>query len=209
MKQLLKGDKGWIFDNAKKKKPNKRGAKTALRQTTFEGTKMNWVIILAKGVVGVDILPLDWTLDGDSMAVVVQRLEGRLRDMLGADARLPRVLMSDCGAGMYAPSGHVVAAYDCAVRECGFKLFWGPDAERQSPDMPDLLLHETAVSWLRGVLRRTQPDVVPWQETPQQWSRRMKALDECNRSNDVEGLCVQFPDRVEECIAKEGVRLSY
>ncbi len=36
---------------------------------------MNWVIILAEGVVGVDILPLDWTLDGDSMAVVVQRLE--------------------------------------------------------------------------------------------------------------------------------------
>ena len=110
---------------------------------------------------------------------------------------------------MYAPSGHVVAAYDCAARECGFKLFWGPDAKIQSPDMPDLLLHETAVSWLRGVLRRTKPDVVPWQETPQQWSRRMKALDECNRSNDVEGLCMQFPDRVEECIAKEGVRLSY
>ena len=37
----------------------------------------------------------------------------------------------------------------------------------------------------------------------------MKALDECNRSNDVEGLCMQFPDRVEECIAEEGVRLSY
>ena len=75
--------------------------------------------------------------------------------------------------------------------------------------MPDLLLHETAVSWLRGVLGRTKPDVVPWQETPQQWSRRMKALDECNRSNDVGGLCMQFPDRVEECIAKVGVRLSY
>ena len=117
--------------------------------------------------------------------------------MLGADARLPRVLMSDRGTGMYAPSGHVTAAYDRAVRDCGFKLFWGPDAKTQSPDMPDLLLHETAVSWLRGVLRRTKPDVVPWMETPQQWSRRMmNALDECNRSKDVEGLCLQFPERV-------------
>ena len=60
-----------------------------------------------------------------------------------------------------------------------------------------------------GQLRRTKPDFVPWQETPQQLSRRMKALDERNRSNDVEGLCMQFPDRVEECIAEEGARLSY
>ncbi len=210
MKQLLKGDKGWMSDNAKKKTPNQRGPKQAMTQITWEGTKMNWVIILAKGVIGVDILPLDWSLDADGMATVVRRLEERLRDMLGADARLPRVLMSDRGTGMYAPSGHVTAAHDRAVRDCGFKLFWGPDAKTQSPDMPDLLLHETAVSWLRGVLRRTKPDVVPWMETPQQWSRRMmNALDECNRSKDVEGLCLQFPGRVEECLAEEGARLDY
>ena len=93
-----------------------------------------------------------WDELGDhGMATVVRRLEERLRDMLGADARLPRVLMSDRGTGMCAPSGHVTAAYDRAVRDCGFKLFWEPDAKTQSPDMPDHLLHETAVSWLRGV----------------------------------------------------------
>ena len=129
---------------------------------------------------------------------------------MGDQPKLARVLMSDCGTGMYAPSGHVVAAYDCAVRECGFKLFWGPDAKRESPDMPDLLLHETAVSWLRGVLRRTKPDAVPWLETPAPWSRRMmKALDECNRASDAEGPRMQFTERVEECLAEGGARLSY
>ena len=209
-KQLVKGDKGWVSDNAKQTNPNARGPKTALQQKSWEGRKMNWVIILARGVVGVDILPMDWALDGDGMATVVRRLEERLRDMLGDDVRLPRVLMSDRGTGMYAPAGQVVAAYDHAVRECNFRTFWGPDAKKQSPDMPDLLLHETAVSWLRGVLRRTKPVVAPWLGTPEQWPRRMMtALDEVNRNNDVESLCMQFPDRVDECFAAEGARLSY
>ena len=76
--------------------------------------------------------------------------------------------------------------------------------------MPDLLLHETAVSWLRGVLGSTKPEVAPWKETPAQWSRRvMKALDEVDQNYDAEALCRQFPDRVEECFAAEGARLSY
>ena len=92
-----------------------------------------------------DILPMDWALGGDGMATVVRRLEERLRDMLGDDVRLPRVLMSDRGTGMYAPAGKVVAAYDHTVRACNFRTFWGPDAKKQSPDMPDLLLHELLI----------------------------------------------------------------
>ena len=209
MKQLLKGDKGWFSDDAKKLSRNQRGPKFALSQKTWEGTKMNWVIILTRGVIDVDSLPLDWSLDADGMALVVHRLQGRLRDMLGREARLPRVIMSDRGTGMYAPSGHVTAAYDIAARQCGFCLFWGQDAKRQSPDMPDLLLHETAVSWVRGVLRRTKPEALPWLETPEQWSRRMmQAVGEAN-SKDVEGLCLQFPDRIDECLACDGARLAY
>ena len=211
MRQALKGDKGWQSDDAKGKKPNQRGPKTALTQTTFEGTKMNWVIILARGAISVDILPLDWELDSEGMATVIRRLKERLRDMLGADARLPTILMTDRGTGMYAPSGHVTRAYDNAVRQCGFQLFWGADAKKQSPEMPDLLLHETAVSWLRGALRKMKPEVAPWPETPAQWSRRMmKAVAEVNDgSKDVEALCMQFPDRIEECLAEKGGRLDY
>ena len=75
--------------------------------------------------------------------------------------------------------------------------------------MPDSLLHETAVSWVRGVLRRLKPEVLPWLETPEQWSRRMmQAADEAN-NNDVAGLCLQFPDRTDECLASDGARLAY
>ena len=91
---------------------------------------MNWVIILTRGVISVDVLPLDWELDSEGMATVIRRLKERLRDMLGADARLPTILMTDRGTGMHAPSGHVTRAYDNAVRQCGFQLFWGVDGKK-------------------------------------------------------------------------------
>ncbi len=155
-------------------------------------------------------MPEGWALAGDGMATVVRHLEGRLREMLGDGARLPRVLFGDHGTGMYSPAGRVVAAYENAVHDCNFRLFWGANAKQQSPDMPDLLLHEAAVSWVRGVLRRTKTECAPWKETPAQWSRRMvKVVDEVNRTKDAEALCRQFPERVEECIAEDGARLCY
>ena len=71
-------------------------------------------------------------------------------------------------------------------------------------------MQETAVSWVRSVLRRTKPAVLPWLETPEQWSNRMMgAVDAVNLSKDVDALCMQFPDRIEECLAEGGKRLSY
>ena len=170
---------------------------------------MNWVITLARGVIGVDILPLDWELDSGGMATAVRRLEGRLRDMLGNDARLPRTLMTDHGTGMYAPSGRVTAAYDCAGDQCGFKLFWDPGAKQQSPEMPDLLLHETAASWVCNALRRIKPETMPWKESPAQWSRRMmQAVGEANLG-DVDGLCRSFKQRVQKIVERDGDRIRH
>ena len=64
----------------------------------------------------------------------------------GKDVRLPRVLFTDRGAGMYSPHGHVVRVYEAAVEKTGLRLYWGPNAQQQSPDLGDVLLHETAVS---------------------------------------------------------------
>ena len=99
---------------------------------------------------GVQILPPERGVNGEGLAIAVEGLEATLRGMLGRDAQLPRVLFTDRGTTMYAPSGHVVHAYSDAVSKAGFRLYWGADARRQSPDMGDLLLHETAVSWFRS-----------------------------------------------------------
>ena len=171
---------------------------------------MNWVVIFTRGQATVDILPTDWQLDGAGMAVVAGRLEGRLRDLLGPEVRLPRVVMSDRGTGMYASNGQVVGAYAEAIRRSGFRLFWGADASRQAADMPDLLLHETVVSWLRSSLRKTKPVCNPWLETPVQWSRRMMlAVDAVNAKEGCEALANQFMDRVDQCFDAGGDRLDY
>ena len=63
-----------------------------------------------------------------------------------------------------------------------FHLYWGPDATRQSPDMADVLLHETAVSWFRNVIRKSKPEVLRWEGNQAQWVQRArKAIDVINR----------------------------
>ena len=109
---------------------------------------------------------------------------------------------------MYSPSGKIVKQYDKAVTRAGMRVFWGKDAWQQSPDMPDLLLHETAIAWFRRCMRAERPVCVPWEETLPQWSQRAKrVVDYINMSYDVKGLCREFPQRLADTLASEGERL--
>ena len=92
--------------------------------------------------------------------------------MLGAEARLPRTVFTDRGTGMYNPAGKIVEKYQTALEAAGFRAFWGEDAARQSPDMGDVLLHETAVAMFRKRMRYDLATVAPWKETPQLWAKR-------------------------------------
>ena len=78
MVQALKGRKRYISDNAKEYSRNLRGSDTAVKQRTFQGTRVNWVMILARGRMYVDIMPEDWRCNGAGMAVVVDRSIGML-----------------------------------------------------------------------------------------------------------------------------------
>ena len=82
------------------------------------------------------------------------------------------------------------------------------DASSQAPDMGDILLHETGVSWFRKRMREEKPVVKPWLETYEQWTERARrAVQGINADYDVRGLCKQFPGRLAKCVAKEGDRL--
>ena len=169
---------------------------------------MNWVILLARGQVAVRVLPVEWQLNGEGMADVASSLTAWLRDLLGPDAPLPRVVFTDRGTGMYSPAGHILPRYDRALRAAGLRPFFGADATAQAPDMGDLLLHETAVSWVRNRLRRIRPQRVPWEETIAQWASRMsEAVAYANTHHKVDDLCRAFPDRLSKCIAVGGGRL--
>ena len=150
MKQAAKGAKGYISDNAMMENANLRGPVTALKQKTFVGRKMNWVILLARGRAAVHVLPVEWQLNGEGMAEVASSLAGWLRDLLGPDAHLPRAVFTGRGTGMFSPAGHILPRYGGALRAAGLRSFFGADATAQAPDMGDLLLQETAIT--RGKL---------------------------------------------------------
>ena len=80
--------------------------------------------------------------------------------------------------------------------------------QKQSPDMGDALLHETAVSWFRKGMKSEQPECVPWEETPAQWARRaQRVVRKVNRGYDVAGLCREFPSRLADLVDAGGDRL--
>lgn len=208
MRQACKGYKSYISDDAKLYSPNLSGSSTALKQRTWEGTRVNWVMVLARGVVHVEMMPDDWKVNGDGLAAFVRRLPTILHGMLGQEAPLPRVLFTDRGTGMYTSGGRVVAAYKAAVNEAGFRVFWGDDATAQSPDMGDVLLHETAVAWFRKRMRKEKTTGAPWHETPQAWERRTRrALQHINENFDVAALCRGFPQRLRSLVDCDGERL--
>lgn len=209
MRQALKGKKRYISDDAKFYSRNLMGDPTKLKQASWGSTKMNWFMVLARGVVHVEVMPDTWCLNGEGMATFVERLPGILRRMLGPDARLPRTLFTDRGTGMYEPfQGKVVHKYRDAVAKAGFKLYWGNNAHKQSPDMGDMLLHETAISWVRKGMRAASPEVVPWEETPEMWTARIrKVVRAINAEFEVAALCREFPDRLQLCADSDGERL--
>ena len=153
-------------------------------------------------------MPPDWPLDSSGVATFVQRLPGILRRMLGARARLPRVVFTDRGTGMYSPQGAVTQFYDEALTTAGFTLYWGGDASIQAPDMPDVLLHETAVAMFRNRLRRERPLGLPWEETQEQWAARAEVVVSwLNAQCNLDSLCRKFPLRLQQLIDRAGDRL--
>ena len=84
----------------------------------------------------------------------------------------------------------------------------GDDAARQSGDSQEVMLHETAVAWLRWRLKRSVPKE-PWTETRDQFETRLKQQTQYVSDHyDVAGLCREFPERLEMLIEEEGGRLS-
>ena len=209
MRQAELGNKKrLISDDAKGYARNLRGGREHLKQNSFDAEKICWLMVVARGVVAVEMLPEGWEVDGAGMAEVVGRLPDVLRRMLGEDALLPRVLFTDRGTGMYAPNGYIVKDYANAVNAAGFRTYFGNNAKKQSPDMGDLLLHETAVSWFRSKMRREKPAVLPWEETRTQWkARAAKCVKAINKEYDVAGLCREFPARLLGCQEREGDRI--
>ena len=98
--------------------------------------------------------------------------------------------------------------YKEALANSGFRAFAGEDASWQPGSIPDVLLHETAVAWIRYLTARTLPKT-PWQETWEQFDTRLKAVvEKANEKYAVGNLCKQFPKRIGTLLEKDGDKLK-
>ena len=73
----------------------------------------------------------------------------------------------------------------------------------------DIMLHETAVSWIRHQLTCTVPKA-PWQETRAEHGARLRrAVAEINRHHNTAGLCNSLLSRLAEVKRLDGDRLAH
>ena len=195
---------------------NMGGSATADKQCSFGDTRVFFVVALTRGVFGVKVFSKKGTFPGETpegAGLLVSHLPELLKKMLGPAARLPRTSFSDRGPGFFHRKwGTITCDYECACREYGFKPWAGTNSKKgphaQPRDIGDVLLHETAISWLRREEEKTRPRT-PWQETPLELEHRMTAAARhINKEFDVQGLAMQFPERLRALVANSGDRLQ-
>ena len=121
-----------------------------------------------------------------------------------------KLVVTDWGRGFFEPSsGRITREHKEARAENDLRPFMGDCARIQPGSMQDLLLHETAVPWLRLRLGRTFPKKC-WEESRGDFGRRLKrCCEETTQECDVEGLCHGLPKRVKKLQEAEGDRLQH
>ena len=204
--------KRWSSEDSKDDPKNLRSSPYTNKTTQWGDVKVWWLLVLAKGRVHVQVMGRDWVQNGAGQAKLVALLPKILRKMLGHSEPLPDVVFTDRGPGFYHPSqGTINPDYVAALMEYGFKPWAGDHALWQPGDIPDMLLHETAVAWVRKFLKQHPVNIV------ENMDRNIKSLEEklgeavdhINTYYEVEDLCRSFPRRLQELKDAEGARLKY
>ena len=165
--------------------------------------------VLARGKLSVVLLPADFPGDRPEGA---EPLVAKVRAVLSArfrGASKPCTLFVDRGAGFYnAGTGGITPEFKAALADHGLRAFMGDDASKQPGSLWEMMLHETAVSWIRRGLTWTLPPR-PWEETPTEFARRLRAVvEDMNTHHSVEGLCRELPQRVLALHTAQGGRLD-
>ena len=132
--------------------------------------------------------------------------------MIRIPGRLPRVLFTERGPGLYqASTGQIVKQYYAALQETGFHPFAGVDGSWQPADLPDVLPHETVAGWCRTFFskhpfRRT----TSLEENERRFLATLAACEEhINANYAVADLCRSLPARLRELVSLEGGRLRH
>ena len=175
-----KGSKGWGSPGCEMHSSNLRGAKESLKQQSWDTIKIWWAPILTRGKLHIEAFDADFPGENEGgAAALVSKARAAVNLRFQGGATQPDTIWTDRGKGFYfTGNGRITGAYQQALRDHRFKGAWGDDASVQPGTLQELMLHETAVSWIRLRLGRTVP-AKPWEETRAEHTARLKMI--CQR----------------------------
>ena len=207
--QARKGGKGWISEGSQMKAVNLRGPKESLKQSSWDTIRMWWIPILLRDRLHVEVLGSTFPGENpEGAAILVEKVRTAVNIRVhGVDK--PNKLFVDRGRGFYHPStGKITNEFADALRAHGLEAFYGRDASVQPGNMQELMLHETAVAWIRKRLQAALPKK-PWEESEDGFKERMRnAVSYVNSNHDVAGLCKELPSRIDKLLEAEGGKLK-
>ena len=170
--------------------------------------RVYWAPILTRGKLHIEMLPPGFPGDTEAGAVILMQKVRNALNIRFQGTTPPSTIFTDRGNGFYIQTtGDVTAGYSAALREHGLKNFMRGNCGSQPGQLGDWLLHETAVAWIRKRERSSVP-ARAWLEKWEDLGRRLKGIvADFNHRYDVENLCREFPDRLEELVDRDGGKL--
>ena len=204
--------KRWISEDSKDISRNLRASPYGGKQKQWGDERVWWFVLLVHGRVHVEVMPEDWVQNGQGQATMVNRLPSILGRLLRGTGGSPTVVCTDRGPGFYHPrTGDICREYAEALAANGYTAWAGESASHQPADIPDVLLHETAVAWIRSYLKHNPikigPNMAASRDALEAALKDAAAF--CNDWYEVKELCHDFPKRLKELIAGEGERLRH
>ena len=176
---------------------------------SWDTVRVWWAPVLARGKLHVILLPENFVGDHpDGAWPLVAKVRAALNLRFPA-ASGPRVLFVDRGSGFFnAGTGAITNEFKTALQDHQLTAFMGDNAALQPGSLQEMMLHETAVAWIRRGLTWSLPPK-PWEETIEAFGARLReVVQKVNSEYNVQGLCKQLPQRVQDLHDAEGGRLG-
>ena len=145
-----KGGKGWMSRGSQAHSPNLRMPKHVLKLHSSDTVRVWWVPILTRGKLHIESLPDNFPGESEEGAeIMVAKVKAAL-NIRFQGATAPTRVFTVRGSGFYnAGTGRTTPGYRAALQANGLRAFFNDDASVQPGQLQEVMLHETAVAWMR------------------------------------------------------------
>ena len=205
-----KSGSGWMSPGFQGFSRNLKGPQEPKKQHGWGTTKVWWMPVLVRGKLHVEVFPEGFPGENPEGAGWAAEKLGPILNKRFPNETKPKLVMTDKGRGFYNTGSlsEITGEYQAGLRSSGLRPLMGDFNTQQPGSLSDMMLHETAVAWLRYRMQLSTP-ACPWNETREGHKRRMQeACRQVNAEYDVEGLCRQLPARLEKLKELKGDRLT-